>query len=221
MTISSSTRVCSAHFIYGDGIPYVRSPSLSKKTAISRRALVRIQTAKSSVPSLKQLSRQVAEKAIGTSAHLCDSVRTLEGEIAEKISACQELELQLQMKQSTLELYKVENASLVSKQAVIQANLDLLQARMSILTLENESLLKKVKAFEESHYRLRAENLKGRDSDVQFYTGFMSWNLFMIFFESLKVYDLENLQYIGKERTFPDGKKRGPPRALDPLNEFF
>ena len=125
------------------------------------------------------------------------------------------------MKQATVELYEVKNASLVSKQAVIQANLDLLQAKMSILTVENESFLKKVQIFEESRYRLRAENLKGRDRDVQFYTGFMSWELFMLFFESLKVYDLDNLQYIGNERTFPDGKKRGPPRALNPLNEFF
>ena len=119
------------------------------------------------------------------------------------------------MKQATVELYEVKNASLVSKQAVIQANLDLLQAKMSILTVENESFLKKVQIFKESRYRLRAENLKGRDRDVQFYTGFMSWELFMLFFESLKVYDLDNLQYIGNECTFPDGKKRGPPRALN------
>ena len=166
MTVSSSTRVCSAHFIYGDGIPYVRSPSLAKKAENHRRTVVRSQTEKSSVPSVKQLSWQVAENAIVTTAHLIDSIRTLEGEIAEKMSACRELELELQMKQTTVKLYKVENASLMSKQEVVQANLDLLQARMSILTVENESLLKKVQIFEESRYRLRAENLKGRDRDV-------------------------------------------------------
>ena len=37
----------------------------------------------------------------------------------------------------------------------------------------------------------------------------------------MQVYDVNNLQYVGRERTFPDGKKRGPPRALDPLNEYF
>lgn len=45
--------------------------------------------------------------------------------------------------------------------------------------------------------------------------------MFILFFQSLQVYDLHNLQYIGRGRTFPEGKKRGPPRALDPLNEFF
>ena len=32
---------------------------------------------------------------------------------------------------------------------------------------------------------------------------------------------MENLQYVGREQTFPEGKKRGPPHALNPLNEFF
>ena len=41
------------------------------------------------------------------------------------------------------------------------------------------------------------------------------------FFQSLQVYDVENLQYVGRERTFPEGKKRGPPCALNPPNEFF
>ena len=77
-----------------------------------------------------------------------------------------------------------------------------------------------VSQFEKAQYRLRAENFKGRDKEIKFYTGFATWNLFHLFFQSLEVYDVYNLQYIGRERTFPDGK-RGPLRALDLLNEFF
>ena len=77
-----------------------------------------------------------------------------------------------------------------------------------------------------NHYKpelasLKRLNFKGRDKEMLFYTGFATWNLFHLFFQSLEVYDVQNLQYIGRERTFPDGKKRGPPRVLDPLNEFF
>ena len=41
------------------------------------------------------------------------------------------------------------------------------------------------------------------------------------FYNSLEPYDLSNLQYVGRDRTFPPGDKRGPPRALNPMNEFF
>ena len=85
--------------------------------------------------------------------------------------------------------------------------------QLSKLKVENESLQTQVSQFEKAQYRLRAENFEGRDKEIQFYTGFATWNLFHLFFQSLEVYDLHNLQYIGRERTFPDGKERSPQDA--------
>ena len=45
--------------------------------------------------------------------------------------------------------------------------------------------------------------------------------MFTTFFKSLEVYNLDNLQYVGHERSYPEGDKRGPQRALNPLNELF
>lgn len=99
--------------------------------------------------------------------------------------------------------------------------MDDLVKSMSGLTLQCRELEEKVHAYSKCRYKLRAENFTDADRDVHYYTGFSTWKTFMVFFESLEGYDLCNLQYIGRERTFPAGRKRGPPRALNPLNEFF
>ena len=89
------------------------------------------------------------------------------------------------------------------------------------LTIKREIADGKVREYERSKYRLRAENFINQDSEIQFYTGFSSWDMFHCFFKSLSAFDPSNMQYVGKERTYPPGKKRGPPRALNPLNEYF
>ena len=85
----------------------------------------------------------------------------------------------------------------------------------------NKLLQLEVKGLEQSKFLLRAEKFNAKDKDIQFYTGFHTWDLFMLFFQSLSVYDLDNLQYYGRARTFPDGNKRGLARALNLLNEYF
>ena len=108
---------------------------------------------------------------------------------------------------------QAKKSHLLSELEASAGMINSLLTEISKLRSENGSLQRTVLVYEENRYRLRAEYFKGRDKNVQFYTGFATWDLFL--------YDVNNLQYIGRERTFPDGKKRGPPRALDPLNEYF
>ena len=68
-----------------------------------------------------------------------------------------------------------------------------------------------VATLQAQHEFLQAQH---RDKDVQFYTGFTTWNLLILFFQSLQVYDVENLQYVGRERTFPEGKKKEDSHVL-------
>ena len=73
-----------------------------------------------------------------------------------------------------------------------------LQNQLSKLSLENGSLQKKVHMYEEKRYRLRAEDLKNKD--VQFCTGFTTWNLLIVFFSSTSIC---NIQYLAQPDLFP------------------
>ena len=70
MKVTSSTRVCSAHFAPGCTIPYVKSPSLIRPEKTARRIIVR-QTpheespSRTTVPSLKELCQLQLQDQIG------------------------------------------------------------------------------------------------------------------------------------------------------------
>ena len=92
---------------------------------------------------------------------------------------------------------------------------------VSKLTMEHECLRSEVKSYERCKFRLRVENFSNDDSGNTLLYWIFNMEDFYSFFNSLEPYDLSNLQYVGRDRTFPPGDKRGPPRALNPMNEFF
>ena len=233
MKVTSSTRVCSAHFAPGCTIPYVKSPSLIRSEKSARRIIVR-QTphedppSRTAVPSLKELCQLHLQDQLGK-LHQLEQENTLT-----KRELCNQIDKfdQLQNKQTeTVQtVTSLENAvsSLQSDKSQLQSlmvskvkSIETLEAEISRLTLETVLLKSSVDTFKQGRFQLRAEDLDKRDKDINFYTGFCSWDLFMLFFRSLSVYDLGNLQYFGRDRKFPSGDKRGPPRALNPLNEYF
>ena len=236
LKVTNSTRVCSAHFSLGSTIPYVKSPSLVKKNTVERRPLVRhLLTDKRKVPSLKKLAMKYISVQLSKVAELQHKCETMQVDHSNQVSVLMDKQSQLSgtvsdlhsslnqalQATNTLQQYNSELLARCSRHEDVEKQLGELKQQVLKLKVENESLQTQVSQFEKVQYRLRAENFKGRDKEIQFYTGFATWNLFHLFFQSLEVYDVHNLQYIGRERTFPDGKKRGPPRALDPLNEFF
>ena len=225
MKVTVSTRVCSAHFAPSRTVPYVRSPSLIKQEQPARRLLIRnfVKTGSkhcTPVPSLSELCKKYVNTTIAKSEHLEHANDVMKEELTLQGSTCSDLKAMLSQSSQQVSTLQAQCEFLQEQNRVNDDKIESLQIQLSKLSLENESLQKKDK---EKCYtcRFRAENLKNRDKDIQFYTGFTTWNLFMLFFQSLQVYDLDNLQYVGRKRTFPEGSKRGPPRALNPLNEFF
>ena len=222
MKVSKSTRLCSAHFAPGCTVPYVKSPSLVKPKKQPRHTLIRKSIKDRSdyykeVPSLSQLC------ATDIKINLAKSVQYehYKAELLQQEVSCNTLSNNLsQSVQQVVTLMK-ENSLLHSQQSSSAGRIASLEAELSRLSLQNRCLQEKVEVYEHHRYRLRAENLENNDSEIHFYTGITSWNSFLLFFQSLQVYNLENLQYVGCERTFPPGSKRGPPRTLTPLNEFF
>jgi len=230
MNVTDSTRVCSAHFGHGCTVPYVKSPSLKKPEQPARRVLIRKSVKDRSeyykpVPSLSELCKKHVGAILAKSVQLEHTEVSLREKLILQESVCSKLMTESHQTVNSLTervvMLQAEKLHLQSQHEASVSKIESLQAQLSNLSLKNECLQKTVHTYEENRYRLRAEYLKGRDKDIQFYTGFTTWSLFILFFQSLQVYDLHNLQYIGRGRTFPEGKKRGPPRALDPLNEFF
>ena len=230
MKVSESTRICSVHFRHGGTVPYVKSPSLIKHPQPSRRVLIRepvkdrYQLSKP-VPSLLELAKKRIELMFARSIQLEQTVMSMKEKLSLQESACGALQTELQQTLQTVSTLsekvvtlQAEKSHLLSQLEASAARINSLQTEISKLRSENGSLQRTVLVYEENRYRLRAEYFNGRDKDIQFYTGFATWDLFLLFFQSLEVYDVNNLQYVGRERTFPDGKKQGPPRALDPLN---
>ena len=162
------------------------------------------------------------------SIQLEQTVVSMKEKLALQESVCGALKTEIKQTSQTVSTLsekvvtlQAEKSHLLSQPEASAGMINSLQTKISKLRSENGSLQRTVLVYEENRYRLRAKYFKGRDKDIQVYTGFATWDLFLLFFQSLEVYDVNNLQYVGRERTFPDGKKRGPPRALDPLNEYF
>ena len=232
MKVTSSTRVCSAHFAPGCTIPYVKSPSLIRPEKTARRTIVRQtlheSSSRTAVPSLKELCRFQLQDQLGKLHHLEQEHISTKRELCNQIDKFDQL--QNRQRETMQAATSLENAvsllqsdkshlhsQMVSKVKAIES----LEAEMSRLTLETVLLKSTVDRLKQGRFHLHAEDFDGRDKDINFYTGFCSWDLFMLFFRSLSVYDLDNLQYFGRDRKFPSGDKRGPPRALNPLNEYF
>lgn len=67
---------------------------------------------------------------------------------------------------------------------------------------------------------MRLEHIYGNDKLIRLYTGLPNTTTFHILCDNLGV-PINNLQYWGRPRTFPDGNKRGPPRKLYPHDELL
>ena len=67
---------------------------------------------------------------------------------------------------------------------------------------------------------MRLEHIYGNDKRIRLYTGLQKSTTFHILCDNLGV-PINNLQYWGRPRTFPDGNKRGPARKLKPHNELL
>jgi len=63
----------------------------------------------------------------------------------------------------------------------------------------------------------RIEDIASRDSLVRYYTGFISYEILLVFFEFLGP-SVHNLTYWGSSSTQSGRKRR---KKLDPLNQFF
>ena len=216
MKVTESTRICSAHFAPGCTVPNVRSPSLTKQEQPARRVLIRNSVKTRSkrctpVLSLSELCKKYVNTTIAKSEHLEHANDAMKEELTLQGSTCSELKATLSHASQQVATLQAQHEFLQAQHRASADKIESLQNQLSKLSLENESLQKKVHMYEEKRYRLRAEDLKNRDKDVQFYTGFTTWNLLILFFQSLQVYDVENLQYVGRERTFPEGEKKRTP----------
>ena len=233
MKVTSSTRVCSAHFAPGCTIPYVKSPSLIRPEKTARRVIVR-QTpheespSRTAVPCLKELCQLQLQDQLGKLHQLEQEHVSTKRELNNHIDKFDQLQNRqvetmqtLASLEDTVSLLESDKSQLQSLMVSKVKDIESLEAEISRLTLETVLLKSSVDRLKQGRFRLRAEDFDGRDKDINFYTGFSSWDLFMIFFRSLSVYDLDNLQYFRRDRKFPSGEKRGPPRALNPLNEYF
>ena len=60
----------------------------------------------------------------------------------------------------------------------------LLEAEISRLTLEKVLLESSVDRIKQGKFLLHSENFNGQDGDINFYTDFCSWDLFMLFFHA-------------------------------------
>ena len=239
LKVTNSTRVCSAHFAPGCFIPYVRSPSLVKPAAKERRPLIRYRY---TAPSLASLAKIAIEREFRENDELeseCTTLKTsnsqllcttstlntticrLESQLSESSANMQQLQARVRMAEMTItELTKmIDEFDAMRKRH--EGEVEELMKGVSKLTMEHECLRSEVKSYERCKFRLRVENFSNDDSGIHYYTGFLTWKIFIAFFNSLEPYDLSNLQYVGRDRTFPPGDKRGPPRALNPMNEFF
>ena len=204
MKVTESTRICSAHFAPGCTVPNVRSPSLTKQEQPARRVLIRNSVKTRSkrctpVLSLSELCKKYVNTTIAKSEHLEHANDAMKEELTLQGSTCSELKATLSHASQQVATLQAQHEFLQAQHRASADKIESLQNQLSKLSLENESLQKKVHMYEEKRYRLRAEDLKNRDKDVQFYTGFTTWNLLILFFQSLQVYDVENLQYVGRE----------------------
>ena len=189
------------------------------KNTVERRPLVRhLLTDKRKVPSLKKLATKYISVQLSKVAELQHKCETMQVDHSNQVSVLMDKQSQLSgtvsdlhsslnqalQATNTLQQYNSELLARCSRHEDVEKQLGELKQQVLKLKVENESLQTQVSQFEKAQYRLRAENFKGRDKEIQFYTGFATWNLFHLFFQSLEVYDVHNLQYIGRERTLPD-----------------
>ena len=158
-----------------------------------------------------------------TTSTLNTTTCRLESQLSESSANMQQLQARVRVAEMSLtitELTKmIDEFDAMRKRH--EGEVEELMKGVSKLTIEHKCLRSEVKNYERCKFRLRVENFSNNDSGIHYYTGFLTWKIFFSFFNSLEPYDLSNLQYVGRDRTFPPGDKRGPPRALNPMNEFF
>ena len=246
MKVTNSTRVCSAHFAPGCSIPCIQSKSL-KPAVKERRPILRQPLRKKyKVPSLANLAKCAVQHEFQNYSVKCFDLRETNDQLRSaksKLDSTVAL-LESQLKESHMELQHLQEKVEVSETNIVElvkhhselttellkqkamnkehvSEVEKLTKAMNVLSLQHELLTKEVSSYKDCKYKLRVENFTDNDSGIQFYTGFSSWKMFIVFFNSLEPYEIDNLEYFGRERTFPPGKKRGPPRALNPLNEYF
>ena len=63
----------------------------------------------------------------------------------------------------------------------MQVTIEDLKAQLIRLTLDNQSPKTANCAYQQNHYKSHAEDFEDSDTDVEFYTGFSSWKLLMLF----------------------------------------
>ena len=91
-----------------------------------------------------------------------------------------------------------------------------LLSRIEALEAENRYLRKQLDSDKQQHFRL--ENISSDDALVQFYTGFISYELLLIFFEFLGP-SVNKLHYWGTKTIRTSTRKRS--YKLVALNQFF
>ena len=215
--VSKSTRVCSAHFAPGYTVPYVKSPILIKPKQPSRRILVHksVKDRSEYYPAIPNLS-QLCSESVKTNLAKSIQYECSKEELKQQVSTSNSLRVNLFQTSPQIVTLQDEKSHLQCQQRVCDNKITFLEAGLARLSLQNELLQKKVCTLQSRRYRLNAEHLKDKDKHVQCYTGVASWKLFMLLFQSLQVYDLQNLQYVGRERTFPPGDKRVHHALLTP-----
>ena len=127
--------------------------------------------------SLSELYKKYVNTAIAKSEHLEHANDAMKEELTLQGSTCSELKATLSHASQQVATLQAQHEFLQAQHRASADKIESLQHQLSKLSLENESLQKKVHIYEEKRYRLRAEDLNNRDKDVQFYTGFTTWNL--------------------------------------------
>ena len=196
--VKSYSRVCSRHFPGGDvtNDPQINlgkrfASPLKKEHPRTKRAKRRCED--------KEL-RELREKSESRSRSVTPALTTPAGTPQASRSVTPQTSLP-------------DNPSALEKDTAVLVNTALI-ARIEALEAENCSLKKNVP---QSEGPFRIEQIKSDDKLIRFYTGFMSYVIFLTFFEFLGP-AVNDLNYWGSKES---QHKCHRTRKLDPMNQLF
>ena len=214
--IKEHTRICSRHFLHGDSS---NPPSLSlgkrfaspKKLLLDRgkRAIKRLSM---SPPFQPPPAKRHVLTSPGSS---CSSSRPVTSELSDTTNDSDRVSeaLSASIGEPLLSDYSVHE---LPGEEASDAVVDLaLTTRIEVLEAENENLKSELVSMTVKPFRI--EDIAANDSLVTFYTGFISYEVLLAFFDFLGP-SVHNLTYWGDSNKKCSHRRR---KKLNPLNQFF
>ena len=224
--ISDQSRVCSRHFLHGDSsnVPILnlgcrfaspcKKDSERGKRAQKRRHLIQSPTSPSLVtnPKKKCAPQDMSAQASSSRA---SSVSTYEN-IAENMGTASDSSILSPQEYGVVTSTPVclsDSSFRLSSEGPATA----LAARVEVLEAETQALHSVCNKFSKVPTHFCLEQISHSDELVQFYTGFVSHQVLMHFFDFLGP-AVNRLSYWGEKQRKTTRRNK---KALDPLNQFF